>query len=820
MPEPTNRDNASIAYLESNVDGHAKCLICAEAMGLDKRPLKPCEDCKAWYHEECWEYVGGCATYGCRAAPKAETSNTQLRKAEYQALLKSIADASIKSTRLEFGTSTPEMTTEVWKTWSTSVDAQGRLSQVRAIAQASGRDFRKAAMATVVEVAGQVSEDQRRTILQYLNQVPSRLRQSLRRPQDPKGCTIHSQYKLASPEDLQQILPERVSPFTVGCRPPGIGDWELVEMLGAGGIGEVWKAINPNLEHSPPVALKFCLDENAKKLLRHEAAILARVMQHGSHKGIVQLRHTYLSADPPCLEYEFVESGDLGSLIQEWHRARAKTNPIHAGTVVNQLTSIVAHFHKLTPPIVHRDLKPANILVEKLPGGKIRFKITDFGIGGIQSLSSIRSTQQASSQGRFLTSIMRGSHTPLYASPQQIRGDAPDPRDDVHALGVIWHQFLTGDLSVGAPSGRQWEKDLKKQGMTEAEIELLAACVEPKAEDRPRSAEELNARLADAISQAKTTSSAPTPKSQEGTSPIPVQSPSGAFRIDSLNLKEAFKDDQRPAPGSQNTNHQQTQDLTPTKPPQTEIEGAQGEEDSKTTAPGTLVGSTRTEVPCQDTTPSGKDHELLLDYHPWETFKPGTKPKSQPKVEVEETKTCPRCGKVFMPSQYPIHEEKCTGKADVEPSSSPSLSDKRRLTMCLLLTVSAWGAFVYLDQLRYENYLLERGFNMLFADRLVDKSLFSGLHLVVGVVLWGLYTWTTRLSSRPILGFEGAVMSVCLGFGVIQLLSPGDVIPYWVLLLLFWVVGPTIAFGPPDPKAAKNQESPSEHLGRLTDDPD
>src|SRR5207253_11235524 len=43
-----------------------------------------------------------------------------------------------------------------------------------------------------------------------------------------------------------------------------------------------------------------------------------------------------------------------------------------------------------------------------------------------------------------LSTSLRGAHTPIYASPQQVRGEAPDPRDDVHALGVIWYQLLTG----------------------------------------------------------------------------------------------------------------------------------------------------------------------------------------------------------------------------------------------------------------------------------------------------------------------------------------------------------------------------------------
>src|SRR5437763_1952449 len=84
-------------------------------------------------------------------------------------------------------------------------------------------------------------------------------------------------------------------------------DLELVELLGVGGFGEVWKARNPFLSSAEPVALKFCLDPAAASTLRHEAGVLDRVMRRGRHPDIVQLRHTYLSAEPPCLEYELVE---------------------------------------------------------------------------------------------------------------------------------------------------------------------------------------------------------------------------------------------------------------------------------------------------------------------------------------------------------------------------------------------------------------------------------------------------------------------------------------------------------------------------------
>jgi serine/threonine protein kinase len=210
-------------------------------------------------------------------------------------------------------------------------------------------------------------------VADYLAQAPAMARRSLRRPSDPTGRTVPPGLAPRRAEDLLGILPPRLPHFKAGDRPAGIGDWELVELLGIGGFGEVWKATNPHL--AEPVALKFCSDPEAAEVLRHEAALLGRVMQQGKHPGIVQLRHTYLSADPPCLEYEYVEGGDLVGLLQEWHHT-GRATPERVNTLVLQLSEIVGFAHGRTPPIVHRDLKPANILVQRgggrraeVPGG-------------------------------------------------------------------------------------------------------------------------------------------------------------------------------------------------------------------------------------------------------------------------------------------------------------------------------------------------------------------------------------------------------------------------------------------------------------------
>jgi serine/threonine protein kinase len=361
-------------------------------------------------------------------------------------------------------------------------------------------DAAAAAGDVVRQVAADQPEQVQQNLRDYLAQVPVAVRQPLRRPADPSGKTVPNTLTLRRAEDLLPFLPVCLPRFHSGDTVPGRGDWKLVELLGVGGFAEVWKGINAHTGET--AAFKFCVAHEAAtalrqsaETLRNEAKLLARLRSEGKDRGFVRLMDTNLDGDTPFLVYEYVAGGNLSGLIRDW-QARGGADPEEATAKLCAIAEIVAVAHSLHPPIVHRDLKPANILVERGSDGQPDLKVADFGIGGMAASRDIARTRGgAYSQVMTEASAWRGAYSLLYASPQQMRGGKADPRDDVHALGVIWWQMLTGDLNASRPSGSGWKKRLEERGMSRERIELLERCIEEETTDRLPDAGALAAAL-------------------------------------------------------------------------------------------------------------------------------------------------------------------------------------------------------------------------------------------------------------------------------------------------------------------------------------
>jgi hypothetical protein len=361
--------------------------------------------------------------------------------------------------------------------------------EVQFIAQ-SNDATRRAIPEVVKDVAGNQSPDLQIVLETYLTQVPGAVRRSLRSPLDPTGRTIPSGLVLRKAGDLRRFIPDRLPRFKPGDRPVHGNDLVLEELLGTGGFGEVWKARHEDRPDYPPVALKFCLDVSAMQSLRNEMRLLDRVSsQVRQEPGIVHLLNANLRAEPPYLEYEYIDGGDLGGLVLEYHQAGA-ANWETMARLFCRLARIVgvAHRHE----IVHRDLKPDNILTQRTPAG-VELKVADFGIGGIAAGQEIQLWEKTRSGSD--ADGLEFAFTPIYAPPQQRNAQPASPRDDVYALGVIWYQALTGDLLREPPTGGGWKKRFVEEGMPAPLVELLEQCIDADASVRPADATILAERL-------------------------------------------------------------------------------------------------------------------------------------------------------------------------------------------------------------------------------------------------------------------------------------------------------------------------------------
>jgi tRNA A-37 threonylcarbamoyl transferase component Bud32 len=198
--------------------------------------------------------------------------------------------------------------------------------------------------------------------------------------------------------------------------------YDILGELGRGGMGVVYKARQRKLNRI--VALKMVLagahaGELARARFLREADLVARLR----HLHIVQIIDLGEEQGQPYFAMEFVDGGDLKQIV-----AKAPLPPRDAAQLVEKLARAVGYAHE--QGIVHRDLKPANVLLT--PDGEP--KIGDFGLA-----KTLEGGSTLSSSGAVVG-------TPAYMAPEQARGATHDvgPPTDVHALGVMLYELLTG----------------------------------------------------------------------------------------------------------------------------------------------------------------------------------------------------------------------------------------------------------------------------------------------------------------------------------------------------------------------------------------
>jgi hypothetical protein len=219
-----------------------------------------------------------------------------------------------------------------------------------------------------------------------------------------------------------------MAPLDAGSR---LGPYEIVALLGAGGMGEVYRARDPRLGREVAVkVLPRAWAGDPERQQRFEAE--ARAAGAINHPNIVTLHDVGVANGSPFLVTEILEGESLRALIE-----RGPSAPGRAAEVVSQIAKGLAAAH--AKGIVHRDLKPENLQV--LPDGRV--KILDFGIA---KLTRAESNPLAETTPVFASMTATGTimGTVSYMAPEQLRDLPVDHRADLFALGAIFHEMLTG----------------------------------------------------------------------------------------------------------------------------------------------------------------------------------------------------------------------------------------------------------------------------------------------------------------------------------------------------------------------------------------
>jgi ligand-binding sensor domain-containing protein/tRNA A-37 threonylcarbamoyl transferase component Bud32 len=229
-----------------------------------------------------------------------------------------------------------------------------------------------------------------------------------------------------------------------------VGQFKLLDKIGAGGMGTVYKASNLMDKHQT-VAIKVLRedlfdDESNVKRFKQEAAIIDQL----DHPNIIRVIERGQSKNNIFIAMEFLQGITLSRKIQEEKKLGLK-EAVH---IMVQVADAIAKIHGKN--IIHRDLKPDNIMLIEKDGDTNFVKLLDFGLAKTQYQT--RLTQ---------TGIVIG--TINYLSPEQISGRGSSPASDIYALGIMFYETITGEK----PFIGDTTIDIMKQIMDKTPIEPI-----------------------------------------------------------------------------------------------------------------------------------------------------------------------------------------------------------------------------------------------------------------------------------------------------------------------------------------------------------
>jgi len=212
-----------------------------------------------------------------------------------------------------------------------------------------------------------------------------------------------------------------------------LGNYRVLRKIGEGGMGTVYMARDVGLERE--VAIKIISPELARNpglmaRFRVEAIAQARL----NHSNIVTIHSFEQQKDTYYIVMEYVD----GKTLKEIKKERTKMPVKQALKIFSRLLDGIAYAHR--KGVLHRDIKPANIFITP----EETVKIGDFGIAKVSGINGL--TRAGSTVG-----------TPLYSSPEQIRGEKMGPGTDIYSLGVTLYEMLTGVQPFKTGSGSDFE---------------------------------------------------------------------------------------------------------------------------------------------------------------------------------------------------------------------------------------------------------------------------------------------------------------------------------------------------------------------------
>lgn len=206
--------------------------------------------------------------------------------------------------------------------------------------------------------------------------------------------------------------------------PESIGRYQILEGIGFGAMGAVYKAFDPLIKRT--LAIKTIRLDIPRQSPQYKAFIErfkheARISGTLSHSNIVTLFDIGDENGIPFLAMEFVDGQTVAARIEGGHRFK----PEHVISLASQIASAIDYAHG--KGVIHRDIKPSNLILYE----NDRVKVTDFGIA---KLADSEMTQSGTLLG-----------TPSYMSPEQAMGDRLDGRSDIFSLGVCCFEMLSGE---------------------------------------------------------------------------------------------------------------------------------------------------------------------------------------------------------------------------------------------------------------------------------------------------------------------------------------------------------------------------------------